>query len=173
MEIEEFVHQSLGEWNVMRSGHSLAFRQFEEVISTIKISLLKLDDKKVTTLLNESDYSTNFPTTPFEISWDSNSNWEEENIQGSSILIPIEKSNNSGIILRSIGYAEKIQAISKYTFSLDGTLLLSTKYEQTIAEERIWFLNKNVRSRTSVVKSLNEQAILQTSYASEIKKISQ
>ena len=173
MVIEDFVHQSIGEWSVMRSGHSLAFKQFEEVISTIKIRLLKPNDEKVKDLLEANNCPTITPKTPFEISWESNSDWEKDHIHGSSILIPIAKLKNSGVILRSKGYAEKIQAISKYSFSQDGTLKLTTQYQQTMAEERIWFLNSNVRCRSSVIKSANENAILQTSFASEIKKINQ
>ena len=41
MKIEQFVAQSQGEWNSMRSSHSLAFKQFEEgkllmIMPTIK-----------------------------------------------------------------------------------------------------------------------------------------
>ena len=37
MDIEQFVAHSLGEWRSMRSGHSLAFQQFEDVLSEISI----------------------------------------------------------------------------------------------------------------------------------------
>ena len=37
MQIEEFFIKSIGEWNSMRSSHSLAFQEFEEIRSTIKI----------------------------------------------------------------------------------------------------------------------------------------
>ena len=38
MNIKEFFLKSVGEWNSMRSGHSLAFQEFEEIRSKIKIS---------------------------------------------------------------------------------------------------------------------------------------
>ena len=44
MNIEQFVAQSEGEWRSMRSGHSLAFQYFEDVLSEIKICLLYTSD---------------------------------------------------------------------------------------------------------------------------------
>ncbi len=174
MGIDDFVIQSEGEWNSMRSGHSLAFKQFEEVISKIKITLLGCDHWKVKSFLQKTNYSVNDVTSPFQIDWSGNSEWSEDNqekLTGSSLLLPIANSEKKGILLRSLGYAEKIQAISKYCFSSDDTLILSTVYAQTIAEERIWFINENVRCRSTVIKSLNEKSILQTSFSSEIRKI--
>ena len=74
-------------------------------------------------------------------------------------------------MIRSIGYTEKINVISNYNFLCDGTMVIVSKYNKTVAEERIWFLTENVRCRSSVVRSSNLKAILQTSYASEIKII--
>ncbi len=175
MEIENFVSKSEGEWSAMRSGHSLAFKHFEAILSTIQIRLLNQEDSKVKTFLGKTKYSSSHPVAPFEMKWNGESDWDEANsnkeLKGSAILIPIETTSKTGIILRSQGYAEKIQAVSNYLFLADGTLILSTSYEQTVAEERIWFVNKNVRCRSSVIKSLDKKSILQTSFSSEVRKI--
>ena len=47
MNIKEFFLRSVGEWNSMRSGHSLAFQEFEEIRSKIKISPSKPNDARV------------------------------------------------------------------------------------------------------------------------------
>jgi len=47
MNIEQFVAQSLGEWRSMRSGHSLAFQQFEDVLSEITITQFDTDNKEI------------------------------------------------------------------------------------------------------------------------------
>ncbi len=176
MEIEQFIAKSEGEWDSMRSGHSLAFRQFEEVLSKIKIVILKNDDSRVNTFLAKSEYYDKKAISPFEIKWEGNSDWSDSNakkeLSGSSILLPIPLTKTNGIILRSQGYAEKIEAKSEYYFLKDGTIVLSTSYEQTMAKEKIWFINENVRCRSSVISSLNSKSILQTSFASEIRKIS-
>ena len=51
MRIKQFVKASEGEWKSMRSSHSLAFKQFEEVLSKIKIILLKDNDQRINNLL--------------------------------------------------------------------------------------------------------------------------
>ncbi len=175
MDIESFLKISEGNWVSMRSGHSLAFKQFEEVVSNLTIKLLSEEEPKITKFLNKSKYKNEKPICPFEIKWEGKSNWYEENnekeLSGSSLLIPINHSINSGVILRSMGYAEEIEAITNFYFLSDGTIVLSTEYNQTVAEERIWFLNQDVRCRSSVIRSLDTKAILQTSFASEIRKI--
>ena len=47
MNIEEFFLKSVGEWNSMRSVHSLAFQEFEEIRSKIKIVRSKRNDPRV------------------------------------------------------------------------------------------------------------------------------
>jgi len=53
MNLATFVERSEGQWRSMRSGHSLAFQQFEEVLSQISIQRLKLDDERVQELIQE------------------------------------------------------------------------------------------------------------------------
>ena len=176
MEIEEFVSKSAGQWSSMRSGHSLAFKQFEEIVSNIRINLLSKNDTRVEEYLDIVEYSREKVVSPFEIEWIGESNWADNSeiqnqVKGQSLLIPIKYSINSGIILRSKGYAEASNAISKYEILSDGTIVLSTIYQQTIAEERIWFIHQNVRCRSSVIRSKSKGAILQTSFASEVRRI--
>ena len=50
--------------------------------------------------------------------WDADSDWDSEesksNKSGSTLLIPISKTENQGVIIRSHGYAERIKASSEY-----------------------------------------------------------
>ena len=119
--------------------------------------------------------STNQGAKGFLIYWEAKSEWFEENqkeiMSGESILVPIQISKTEGKIIRSIGYTEAIQVISFYKLLDDGTLIIHSDYNDSITEERIWFLSDNVRSRSSVTKSTNSLSILQTSYASEIRII--
>ena len=67
--------------------------------------------------------------------------------------------------------AEEESAISEYLFLGDGTFILKTQYGQSIAEERIWFASDNLRCRSSIIKTSSGTGILQTSFASEVRKI--
>jgi phycoerythrin-associated linker protein len=176
MNIEQFVAQTEGKWKSMRSAHSLAFQQFEDVLSEIyvqKISETNSDLQKI--LKTESDLSLSDIKSPFLMKWAAESDWEPDDpndvANGECIIVPIPKNKKSGVLLRSIGYAESIAARSEYSFLDDGTFVLKTKYDQSIAEERIWFISENVRCRSSVLKTSEGSGILQTSFSSEVRRL--
>ena len=175
MQIEQFFLKSVGEWNSMRSGHSLAFQEFEEIRSKIKLIPAKTNDHRVGKLLKNNLLTPNDEKKAFLMSWEAKSEWgyenQKENSSGESILIPLEISKKEGKIIRSIGYTENIPITSLYKILDDGTLIISSKYNHIYTEERIWFVSNNLRSRSSVTRELNSLAILQTSYASEIRRI--
>ena len=178
MTIEQFVAQSSGKWRSMRSGHSLAFQQFEEVLSEVSIEEISKDDSAVIQLLESS--AANIQdldkiSSPFRMEWCAESDWETDDpsevSSGSCIIVPLAKDKSSGTLIRSVGYAESEAAISEYHFLDDGTFTLTTQYEQSIAEERIWFVSENVRCRSSVLRTSAGSGILQTSFASEVRRI--
>ena len=178
MTIEQFVAQSSGKWRSMRSGHSLAFQQFEEVLSEVTIEAISKDDSAVKQLLKSSlanKHNLETISSPFKMEWCAESDWEPEDpsevSSGSCIIIPLVKDISSGTLIRSVGYAEAEAAISEYNFSNDGTFTLTTNYEQSIAEEKIWFVSENVRCRSSVLRTSAGSGVLQTSFASEVRRM--
>lgn len=86
--------------------------------------------------------------------------------------MPVPENDTEGQLLRSVGYAEAEQAISRYRFLSDGTFVLNTRYGQSIAEERIWFVSEHVRCRSSVLRTSEGSGVLQTSFASEVRRLS-
>ena len=175
MNIEEFFLKSVGEWNSMRSIHSLAFQEFEEIRNKITIVQSKRNDSRVIKFLKDNLITTNAINKAFLITWEAKSEWGEENQKenssGESILVPIEITKTEGKIIRSIGYSEAVKIVSLYKILDDGTLIIYSDYNHICTEERIWFLSNNLRSRTSVTRDIDSLAILQTSYASEVRSI--
>ena len=176
MDIEQFVAQTEGEWRSMRSAHSLAFQQFEDVLSEISVEKISESSSDLQAMLKqEGDLSVSDIKSPFLMKWATESDWEPDDpndvANGQCILIPVPKDNQSGVLLRSVGYAEPIAARSNYHFLEDGTFVLKTKYDQSIAEERIWFISENVRCRSSVLKTSEGSGILQTSFSSEVRRL--
>ena len=176
MNIEQFVAQSIGEWRSMRSGHSLAFQQFEDVLSEVSIEPINTKSESITALIGKSKFSPDSTfQSPFKMEWSAESDWEPDDpsevASGSCIIVPIPKDNHSGHLLRSVGYAESVPAQSEYQFLDDGTFILTTQYDQSIAAERSWSLAENLRCRASVLKTSAGTGILQTSFASEVRKI--
>ena len=74
MNIKEFFLKSVGEWNSMRSGHSLAFQEFEEIRSKIKISPSKPNDARVIKFLKDNLITTKAVNKAFLISWEAKVN---------------------------------------------------------------------------------------------------
>ena len=175
MNIEEFFLKSVGEWKSMRSGHSLAFQEFEEIRSKIIISPSKSNDSRVIKFLKDNSITNNSANKAFLINWEAKSEWGEEsqkeNSSGESILVPIEISKTEGKIIRSVGYTEAVKIVSLYKILNDGTLIIYSDYNHICTEERIWFVSNNLRSRSSVTRAIDSLAILQTSYASEIRSV--
>ena len=177
MNIEQFVAQSIGEWRSMRSGHSLAFQQFEDVLSEISIKAFNDDQIKISELIKASSQPSDSQyRSPFCMEWNAESDWEPDDpsevSSGSCLIVPIPLDETSGKLLRSVGYAEAVAAESDYRFLDDGTFILKTHYDQSIAEKRIWFISEHVRCRSSVLKTSAGSGILQASFASEVRKIS-
>ncbi len=173
MKIEKFISQCEGQWKSMRSGHSLTFQQFEQIISRIQIKILDNNDSRVLDLLNSQRKLNSYFISPFMMQWEAQSDWDEEeeieNKSGSCLLIPIPSSEKEGVMLRSIGYSEAIESVSNYSFLNDGTFILKTKYLNTLSIERIWFISDNVRCRSSVIYTAKSLGVLQTSFASEMR----
>lgn len=110
------------------------------------------------------------------MTWSAESDWEPDDpsevSSGTCIIIPLKENDKKGLLIRSLGYAESQMVESSYEFLNDGTFILKSHYEQSIAEERIWFVSENVRCRSSILKTSEGSGILQTSFASEVKRIS-
>ena len=174
--IEEFVAQSVGQWRSMRTGHSLAFQQFEEIISDVSIASIDPFSEDVVALLNKHSIKESSQLSPFHMRWEADSDWEPDNptdsLKGECILVPIKTDESHGYFIRSVGYAEAEEATSDYTISTDNTIHLKTVYGGSIAEERIWFVSDNVRCRSSVIRTSEGSGVVQTSFASEVRRIS-
>ena len=160
----------------MRSGHSLAFQQFEDVLSEVEITGINTTDTDIAQLLVSSNLEPDRQvSSPFRMTWAAESDWEPDDpsevSSGSCLIVPLPIDETRGMLLRSLGYAEAAAAKSTYAFLSDGTFVLNTAYEQSIAEERIWFVSEHVRCRSSVLRTSAGSGVLQTSFASEVRRL--
>ena len=170
--IEEFIDKSIGEWKSIRSTHTLAFQEFENTNSTLKISYQDIESEEVLEIKNRLNFYHNI-SFAIKISWKSISEWSTENKseESNTILIFVPKDEYTGTLIKDKGYAEQIPSFSHYFMDLDKTFNIRSEYNATLSEEKIWFLSKNVRSRYSIIKNKINNGILQTSHATEIRKI--
>ena len=170
--IKEFIDKSIGEWKSIRSTHTLAFQEFENTNSALRISYQNIESKEILEIKNRFKFSKDI-SFAIEISWQSISEWTNENKskKRNSILIFVPKDKYTGTLIKDKGYAEQIPSSSQYYIDKSKTFHIKSEYNATTSEEKIWFLSKNVRSRYSLIKNKINNGILQTSHATEIRKI--
>ena len=170
--IKEFIHKSIGEWKSIRSTHTLAFQEFENTNSSLIISYQNIESDEVIDIKNRLKCSQDL-SFAIKISWKSVSEWTTENKsqESKTILIFVPKDEFKGTLIKDKGYAELIPTSSRYYMDETKTFNIQSEYNSTISEEKIWFLSENVRSRYSVIKNKINNGILQTSHATEIRKI--
>ena len=170
--IKEFIAKSIGEWKSIRSTHTLAFQEFENTNSNLIISHQDIESQEVLEIKKRFTFSQDL-SFAIKISWKSISEWTTENKsqESQTILIFVPKDEHTGILIKDKGYAELIPSSSQYYIDESKIFNIKSEYNATISEERIWFLSSNVRSRYSVIKNKINNGILQTSHATEIRKI--
>ena len=171
--INHFIKKSLGEWKSIRSTHSLAFQEFENSTSKILIKNIDIKNTKVVELLDQYNLISKPSFIAILISWQAISDWEvNQKINDQTIMLFLPKDNNTGIVLRNKGYTESIISSSEYLIDSNEDLHIKTIYNSTISEERISFLSTHIRSRYSVIRNQENNAVIQTSHSSEIRNIS-
>jgi phycoerythrin-associated linker protein len=173
MDIQGFVSQSIGCWKSQRSAHHLAFSHFEAVQSTIDIVRLAADDPAVVALCKDYDTDPSLIVAPFRMTWEGETDWDENQVvKGACVLVPVpdRQRPQQGKLLRDVGYAEEMAAVGHYHLTADGTFVLVTEYDRAAAEEKIWFVNPNVRCRVSLIKTSAGTGVVTASFSSEIRQ---
>ena len=172
--INKFIQKSLGEWKSIRSTHSLAFQEVENSTSKIVIKELEINNKNVVELLEKYNSTFKPSIIALSISWKAISDWEmDQKIEeDKTIIVFLPKGKNKGIVLRNKGYSESEISSSEYLIDENANLNIKTTYSSTVSEERICFLSNHIRSRYSVIRNHENNTVIQTSHASEIRNIS-
>ena len=172
MDITQFVAGSIGQWKSQRSAHHMIFGHFEAVRSEIEILAITPHNPAVIELCQAYDIDPSQAVSPFHMSWEGESDWDEKEVlKGSTVLVPIPDLNlpNQGLLLRDRGYAETMAAAARYHITEDGVFVLITEYDRAAAEERIWFVNPNLRFRVATIKTSDGTGVVTASFSSELR----
>jgi len=171
--INQFIDKSIGEWKSIRSTHTLAFQEFENSTSKIYIKHINTKNKKVFEIFKNYKLSLNPESIAISIKWQATSDWEDDDIRerDETILIFLPKDEKSGIVLQNKGYTESFISSSNYFVDEQNNLHIKTIYKSTVSEERISFLSTHIRSRFSTTRNLENNTVIQTSHASEIRNL--
>ncbi|MGB5596733.1 MAG: phycobiliprotein lyase [Crocosphaera sp.] len=156
MDALKFFQNSSGKWRSQRTTHHLAFRRAEIGNSEIYVEALESDNPKIIEICQMHEYDPALAIGGAFVSWDGSMAWdkEDENHTGNTIfaLIPEKDNPREGILLRERGYAEIVPIAGRYHLDEDDALVLITEYDTMSTIERFWFVNPNLRLRTSTVQ---------------------
>lgn len=157
MDVMEFFERSAGKWRSQRTTHHLPFRRAETGDSEIWVETLAADHPKIAEICTLHEVDPALAIGGAYVTWQGTMEWDredDENHQGSTVfaLVPDIDNPAQGKLLRERGYAEIVPVIGHYQVDEDGGLVLTTEYETMSSEERFWFVNANLRCRSSSVK---------------------
>jgi CpeS-like protein len=153
---KEFFQQSAGQWRSQRTTHHLPFRRAESGGSDIKVEFLDAEDEKIAAICQMHDVDAATAIGGAYVSWDGAMAWDKENEdhKGTTVfaLIPNPEDPRKGKLLRERGYAEIVPVAGEYHMDEEDGLILITEYETMSIIERFWFVNPDLRLRSSTVK---------------------
>jgi hypothetical protein len=153
---KEFFQHSAGNWRSQRTTHHLPFRRAESGDSEIYVEFLAAGDSKIIEICQMHDVDPQTSIGGAFVSWDGSMAWdkEDENHEGTTIfaLVPDTADPRKGKLLRERGYAEIVPVAGEYAMDEEDALVLITEYETMSIIERFWFVNLNLRLRSSTVK---------------------
>ena len=153
---KDFFQQSAGQWRSQRTTHHLPFRRAESGSSDINVEFLDAGDEKIATICQMHDVDPQAAIGGAFVSWDGAMAWDKENEdhKGTTVfaLIPDSDDLRKGKLLRERGYAEIVPVAGEYHMDKEDGLVLITEYETMSIIERFWFVNPDLRLRSSTVK---------------------
>ncbi|MDJ0660488.1 MAG: phycobiliprotein lyase [Crocosphaera sp.] len=156
MDALKFFQNSSGKWRSQRTTHHLAFRRAEIGNSEIYVEALESSNPKIIEICQMHEVDPSLAVGGAFVSWDGSMAWdkEDENHSGNTIfaLIPEQDNPREGVLLRERGYAEIVPIAGRYHIDADDALVLITEYDTMSTIERFWFVNPNLRLRTSTVQ---------------------
>ena len=153
---KEFFQQSAGRWRSQRTTHHLPFRRAEGGSSDIKVEFLDAGDEKIAAICEMHEIDPAQAIGGAFVSWDGSMAWDKDNEdhKGTTVfaLIPDGEDLRKGKLLRERGYAEIVPVAGQYHMDEEDGLVLITEYETMSIIERFWFVNADLRLRSSTVK---------------------
>ncbi|MDJ0576059.1 MAG: phycobiliprotein lyase [Xenococcaceae cyanobacterium MO_234.B1] len=152
----EFFQRSAGQWRSQRTTHHLPFRRAESGGSDINVEYLNGEDSRIVEICQMHDTDPGLAMGGAFVSWDGSMAWDKENEdhKGTTVfaLIPDADNLRKGKLLRERGYAEIVPVAGLYEMDEEDGLVLITEYETMSIVERFWFVNPNLRLRSSTVQ---------------------
>lgn len=155
----DFFQMSAGVWRSHRITHHLLLRRSESGNTQIEVKVLDPEDPKVIEICQLHQVPAEQAMGGCFVQWQGTMAWDrddEGDHRGSTVfvLVPHPDNPDSGQLLRERGYVESVPVVGHYQVDPQGGLVLTTEYNTMSSQECFWFVNPNLRLRTTTVKSL-------------------
>lgn len=168
MEIVNFFEKLAGRWFSQRTTHALSTQQSKAGKSDLEVTFLAADAPEVAQLCEAQNAAE--PLCGLSIHQSSTVDGDTKAKVLTTLLVPLTPNDNaagaiSGKLLRS-GASD----ISTYTLE-DEVLTIVGEGADARSEERLWFINENLRMRTGMteLKSGPKSGLRIASFCSEIR----
>ena len=160
MEIVNFFKKQEGRWFSQKTTHYLQAGKSKAGKSDLEVAYIAANDPELQQLVQDTQPSSSNTVGGLRISH--NSVVGPQN-QIKTLLIAAVGDSEGELLQRS---DNSVVQISRYRWE-NGALIITTEADGLIAEERWWFITDNIRMRTSVVHSGEQQTL--ASFCSEIR----
>lgn len=172
MTMMAFFRKSEGTWHTRRTVHHFDCTNDESGESNLMIQVFDDSHERVVEICGQQGLDVSRAAGAAKFGWQSALSDAPPSDKYAAFLIdiPDDSTGLTGRLFRDHGYVESIPVISRYSFSEDGLLTISTDYENSQGQERAWFVSDNFRVRVSTVRMMGGVNLM--TYCSEFRCIS-
>ncbi|NJL47412.1 MAG: phycobiliprotein lyase [Leptolyngbyaceae cyanobacterium SM2_5_2] len=165
MNIVNFFDTLAGKWFSQRTTHDLVNQSSQAGQSNLLIELLPATDASLIQLCEQTGHAPSQIACGLRVNQDSRLDGDTQNTQRSTLMVILQPDQaGGGVLLQSDASGPATQG--EYYLEHE-VLALKTQTPAGLLEERLWFVNPNLRMRTSVLKVEGTEQL--ASFCSEIR----
>ena len=165
MDIVNFFETLAGKWFSQRTTHDLVGQRSQAGQSNLVIEFLPATDSALADACAPLGHDPSHIACGLRIHQDSQLDGDSQKIQSSALMVVLAPSETGeGVLVQAAAAAPARQGHYRVE---DQVLTIVTPTEAGQVEERLWFVNPNLRMRTSVVKVGDTEQM--ASFCSEIR----
>ncbi|HZG38371.1 MAG TPA: phycobiliprotein lyase [Nodosilinea sp.] len=165
MDIVNFFESLAGKWFSQRTTHNLAGQSSQAGQSNLLIEFLPATDGELAQTCAPLGHDPNQIACGLRVHQDSQLDGQTQKVQSTALMVVFAPTESGeGVLVQAPSSSPAIQGSYRVD---DDVLTIVTATEAGQVEERLWFVNPNLRMRTSVLKA--EDTVQIASFCSEIR----
>jgi len=165
MEIVNFFESLAGKWFSQRTTHYLSSQSSKAGQSNLLIEFLAHTDASLKQVCEQLGQDPSQIACGLKVNQDSRIDGDTQNTKSSTLMVAMHPDDSgTGVLMQSAPN----QPAAKGEYAIENEVLsITTQINDGTIEERLWFVNPNLRMRTSVFKTGDE--VQMASFCSEIR----